>query len=244
MSPYSLLDPAVNVADRFVVAVSHGLTWPGGGASVVAGVILLTALVRASTVPLSLRSFRANRARAVLAPELERLRHRHSKDRAKLAAETAQAYRRAGISPFAGLGSGLLQLPVVATVYRVVVVPTVAGHPNAVVTASLFGGSLSAHWPALLASGGLLTTAGLGFAAVVGSMTILAWLSSRQASRLAAVAPAGSGSSGSTGAARLARLLPYGTVVFAAVAPVGVSAYLLATTAWTVAERGLMVRFA
>ena len=38
------------------------------------------------------------------------------------------------------------------------------------------------------------------------------------------------------------RLLPFGTVLFALVAPVALGIYLVTTTAWTVAERRLLPR--
>jgi YidC/Oxa1 family membrane protein insertase len=41
---------------------------------------------------------------------------------------------------------------------------------------------------------------------------------------------------------RLMRFIPYGTIVVAAVAPVAMSLYLLASTAWTVGEQRLLPR--
>jgi YidC/Oxa1 family membrane protein insertase len=240
MSPYSLLDPAVRLADTLVVAVSHALTWPGGGASVVAGVVVVTLLVRACLLPLALRGVRADRARTALRPELERIRKRHAGDSARIASETAQAYRSAGVSPFAGVGPALLQLPVLATAYRVVVAPTVGGHPNVVLSASVLGGPLSAHWPVLLSAAGLASPAGLGLALLLAALTGIAWVSSRQlAARAAAAGPAGAGL-----AARLGRLTPYLTVGFAALSPLGVGFYLVVTTGWSAAERALLPRFA
>jgi YidC/Oxa1 family membrane protein insertase len=243
MSPFAVLDPAVRLADALVLGVSHLLPWPGGGAAVLVGVALLTVAVRAALLPLSVRAFRATRARAALAPEIKRLRRRHRGDPARLAQETTEAYRRAGVSPFAGLGPGLLQLPVVTTVYRVLVVPTVAGHPNAVITASLLGGQLSSHWVPLLSSVGLVSAAGAGFALMLVVLAALAWASSRQVRAAEGTSPTPAEPTAQL-VARLGRLLPYGTVAFAALAPVGVAAYLVVTTAWTVAERALMPRLA
>jgi YidC/Oxa1 family membrane protein insertase len=48
--------------------------------------------------------------------------------------------------------------------------------------------------------------------------------------------------SGATSATTM-RLLPFGTVVFAAFVPVATAIYLLTSTAWTVAERGAVSRF-
>jgi YidC/Oxa1 family membrane protein insertase len=252
MSPYTLLDPAVRVADAIVVAVSHVLAWPGGGAAVVLGVVALTLIVRAALLPLALRGVRADLARTALLPELERIRRRHAGDPTRIARETTEVYRRAGVSPLAGVGPALLQLPVLATLYRVVVAPTVGGHPNVVLSASVLGGPLSAHWPVLLSSAGLLSGAGAGFAALAVALLAIAWFASRQAKArqvaaavLAATTAPTTVAAGASGwLARVGRWAPYGTVVFAALSPVGVGCYLLVTTAWSAAERALLPRLA
>jgi len=240
MSPYALLDPAVRLADSTVLAVAHLLTWPGGGASIVAGVVLVTLAVRACLLPVSIRALRAERSRGALAPALARLRRRHSTDPVRLRAETARLYRDAGVSPLAGVGPALAQLPVLATLYRVVVAPTIGGHANLVVSASILGGPLSDHWPVLLSSAGLTSTAGLGFVVVVAALLATAALSSRQA----AVKVSAAGSARTTTGARVARLLPYLSVAFALLSPIGVGVYLVVTTAWSAAERALLPRFA
>jgi YidC/Oxa1 family membrane protein insertase len=230
MSPYALLDPTVRLADAFVSAVSHLLTWPGGGWSVVVSVVLLTVAVRAALLPLALRALRGERARASLLPEVEQIRRRRAGDPARAAREVSEAYRAAGVSQLAGIGPSLLQLPFLATLYRVVVVPTVGGHPNVVATASVLGGPLSAHWPVLLSGAGLLSTSGLCLALVLVALVVTASVASAQA--------------GSRSAGRLGRLLPFATVGFAVLAPVGVGFYLVASTAWSAAERALLPRFA
>lgn len=240
MSPFTLLDPAVRLADSIVVAVSHLLPWPGGGASVVAGVVVMTLLARAALLPLALRAQRAERARTALRPELALLRERFGADRARLAAETAQVYRRAGLSPAAGLGPALAQLPVLATLYRVVVAPTVGGHANVVLSASVLGGPLSAHWLVLLAAAGPASAAGAGFVVVLALLMATAWVSGR----LAAARAVAAGTPSSGAAARLTRLVPYATVGFAVLSPVGVGFYLVVSTAWTAAERALLPRLA
>jgi YidC/Oxa1 family membrane protein insertase len=200
----------------------------------------VTLLVRAALLPLALRAARADRARTELLPELARVRERHAGDRARLATETAQVYRAAGVSPVAGLSPALAQLPVLATLYRVVVAPTVGGHANLVLSASVLGGPLSAHWLVLLASVGPLSAAGAGFAVVLALLLATAHVSARQTATRAAA----TGSQGSGLAAWLARLLPYGTVGFAVLSPIGVGFYLVVTTAWTAAERALLPRLA
>ncbi len=45
-------------------------------------------------------------------------------------------------------------------------------------------------------------------------------------------------------APRLVRLMPYATVGFAVLSPLGVGFYLVVTTAWSAAERALLPRLA
>jgi YidC/Oxa1 family membrane protein insertase len=203
-------------------------------------VVVLTLIARTALLPLAVRSVRADRARTALLPELHRVRVRHADDPARLATETAQVYRTAGVSPVAGLGAALAQLPVLATLYRVVVAPTVGGHANPVLSASILGGPLSAHWLVLVSSAGPLSAASAGFVVVLALLLATAWVSVRQsAARMAAT-----GSQGSGLVARIMRLLPYATVGFAVVSPIGVGIYLVVTTAWSTAERALLPRLA
>jgi YidC/Oxa1 family membrane protein insertase len=152
MSPYALLDPLVRAAYAAVTGVATMFPGQPGGVGYAAAVVLVTITVRTCLVPAALSALRAERSRAALAPQIARLRARYAHDRSRLARETTEAYRRAGISPFAGLRPALLQLPVISTMYRVLVVPTVAQHPNAILTAQLFGAPLGAHWPEVLSS--------------------------------------------------------------------------------------------
>jgi YidC/Oxa1 family membrane protein insertase len=252
MSVYALLDPAVHAADGSVVAVAHALAWPGGGASVLAGVVALTVLVRTALLPVALRSVRAQRARAQLQPQLRQVRQRWAGDRARLAAETAAVYRKAQVSQLAGVGPALAQLPVLATLYRVVVAPTVGGHANLVLSASVLGGPLSAHWLTLLSAAGLVSPAGAGFVAVMVALGLIAWLSGRQAAARAAAVGAGAGADGGAGAgaqaaalsARLTRLVPFTTLGLALLSPMGVGFYLVVSSAWTLAERAVLPRLA
>lgn len=246
MSLLAVLDPAVRVAYDLVTATAGVLPLPRG-LSVLVGVAVLTVVVRTALLPLALRSVRAEKARRSVAPQIAKLRKKYRGDPARLATEVGAAYRAAGTSTFAGFGSALLQVPVLSTIYRVVVVPTVGGHPNAVLAANLWGVPLSTHWPAVLSASGLVSIPGLVFVGFVCALLALAWLSSRQLAARAAEAAAAGGPEdvpGGAAVARLARLLPYGTVAFAAFSPLLVGVYLLVTTAWTLAERALLPRFA
>jgi YidC/Oxa1 family membrane protein insertase len=240
MSLYALLDPLVRAGYAVLTGIAAALPGPTTGAALAVAIALLTVALRACLLPAAIAALRADRARTALAPQIARLRRRYASDRVKLSSEITAAYRRAGISPFAGLRPALVQLVALSTMYRIIVVPTVAGHPNAILDASVLGAPLAGHWPAILAAAGPLSAPAAAFTVVIVALLTLAWLSARAAARRADQIALTSGEPQAAMMQRLMRLLPYGTAAFAVIAPVAVSLYLIATTAWTVAERAVL----
>ena len=239
MSLYDVLDPAVSLAHTLLTALAEAVPGPVGGPALALAVVALTVLVRAAMLPLAVRTLRAERARAALAPELARLRRRHGADRDRLARELLAAHRAAGVGLLGGLGPALVQLPVITTLYRVVMVPTVADAPNVLVGAVVLGAPLTEHWLPVLTGAGALSTPALALGGLLVALALIAHASVRQqAARMAAAADATAPVPG----AAVLRWLPYGTVAFAAAAPVAVGLYLLSSTAWTVAERAVLQR--
>jgi len=245
MNPYALLDPAVVPLHHLLVLLAGLVPAADPGLRFAAALVIVTLAVRAMLLPLSIRALRAERVRAALAPRLAALRRRHANDPRRLLAATSALHREAGVSVGGGLLLALGQLPVVATVYRLVVVPTVGGGPNLLLAAHLFGAPLAAHWPEVVAAGGVLAPGALALVVLFGALVALAVLSSRDVAARAVQAAAGPGAGTGPDAAavtRVMRLLPFGTVAFALIAPTAVAVYLLATTAWSVAERRLLPR--
>ena len=74
---------------------------------------------------------------------------------------------------------------------------------------------------------------------LVAGLTVVAWLPSRRAARIAALTP-GPAPTGVLG--RLPRLLPYATPVTALFLPLATLLYLLTSSAWTLAENALLHR--
>jgi YidC/Oxa1 family membrane protein insertase len=89
---------------------SIGLGW---GLAIVG----LTLLVRASTLPLVVRQFKAQREMRLHMPELQRLRQRHKKDPQRLREETLDYYRRHSINPLASFAPLVIQIPVFISLY-------------------------------------------------------------------------------------------------------------------------------
>ena len=132
------------------------------------------------------------------------------------------------------MGAALLQAPVVTVVYRLFYVSRVDGHGNQLLGRHLLGVPLGDHWLDALGGAGPFGTPGLVFLALFGLLALVAWTSSRLARRLArrfTALPAPH---------PVLRLLPYATVVIAAVVPLAAGLYLLTTTAWTAVERTLL----
>ena len=233
MTLASLLDPAVHLAHLAVTGLASHLPAPDPGVRIALALVLVTWAVRAALLPLAVSATRARRSSAAVADEVARLRQRHAADPARLGRELRRVYRDAGVNPFAGLLPMVVQLPVVSILYRLVVVPVVAGQPNLVLNAVVLGVPLGSHWPALIATAGSPAGPAVALAGLLLALTAVAWASSRQIARASSDAAL-------SGVGRLLRALPYATVGFAVIMPAAVGLYLLASTTWSVAERALL----
>ncbi|MFD0883832.1 YidC/Oxa1 family membrane protein insertase [Streptosporangium algeriense] len=211
------------------------LARPLGSAAL--AIVIFTVCVRLLILPLGVMQARSARAQAVLAPKLAGLRQRHAKDPARLYQETTALYAAEGVSPFGGVLPGLAQLPILMVVYQVFVSSTIAGHANALLTHGLFGVQLGQHFAGVVAGFGLISGPTLVFACLFLLLLAVATVTSRRM-RSAAV-PQGPGSGALR---RVMPLLPFGTVLVAAVLPLSAGIYLLVTTAWTAAERAVLYR--
>jgi YidC/Oxa1 family membrane protein insertase len=212
------LDAAAGVAYDVLVALTHALAPIDGGAATVLAIVLFTMGVRLLLVPLSRRQATAQRTQADLAPKLLDLRRRYADDPARLRVELASLYRRAGTSPFASLAPALLQSPAFLVLYTVFTHPTIGDRPNLLLAADLFGTPLAAHGLA----------AGWPLLAVLVTIALVATISARRMRR--------------SGSAAWLTVLPYLTLVPAAIMPLAAGYYLLTTTAWSAAETALLRR--
>lgn len=227
------LDPAVHYAYLVVNGLATILQPIGGSASAVIATIVCTLAVKLCLLPLSVSTARAERARAALAPRIAALRARHGKDPARLAAEVSRLHQRERVRPLAGCLPQLLQAPVLSVVYRLFLLDTIAGQPNQLLAATLFGAPLGSPWPSVMGAFGLISGPGLAAAAVVVLLIGVAALATRQArSRDTVEGPA----------ATIGRLLPYGTVLFATFVPLATAVYLLTASAWTLGERAALTQ--
>ncbi len=232
---FSILGAATGAAYHLVAGLAGLLTPLGGGLAAAAAIVVFTAAVRLLLLPLSYYALRGQAAQARLAPQVAGLRKRHAGQPERLQRELAALYRREAGGAAAGCLPLLLQLPVLAVLYRLFRSPVIGGTRNTLLAHALLGAPLGAHW---LSAAGPLSGQGLIFAGLFALLAAVGWLASRLASTSAAAAPAEQAGMVSG----IARVLPYSTVLVAAVLPLAAGLYLLTSSAWTVSERRLLLR--
>jgi YidC/Oxa1 family membrane protein insertase len=107
----NVLQPLISVEEWTLEALhSIGLGW---GLAIVG----LTLLVRACTVPLVVRQFRAQRELRDHMPRVKALQHRHKDDKERLQREMRAYYREHGINPLNAFIPLLVQIPVFISLY-------------------------------------------------------------------------------------------------------------------------------
>ena len=82
------------------------------GHSTVLAIAVLTLLINALTLPLTLSQQRSARKMQEFQPELEKLQKKYAKDKERLAQEQMKLYKEAGINPMGGCLPLLIQLPI------------------------------------------------------------------------------------------------------------------------------------
>jgi YidC/Oxa1 family membrane protein insertase len=247
----------VDLAYHLVCWIAAILAPLAGGLAAAAAIIAFTLLVRLLLLPLSYvavrGSVRGERARARLQPRIAELRRRHRNDPQRLQAELAALYRAEGSGMFGGFLPLLIQLPFFSIMYRLFLDHSVGGAPNTLLTHSLLAAPLGSHW---LAGAGPLSAQGAVFAGLFVLLAGVAVLSVRSARRAAPVIPPippapAKGSAGGAPAAPAAAgravtvvtwIVPFASLVTAAIVPLAAGLYLLTTTAWTLSERTVLRR--
>lgn len=81
-------------------------------------IIILTALVKAVTIPLTQQSLRSMKAMQKLQPEMQRLKDKHKDDQVALQKEMMELYRRNKVNPLSGCVPMLLQIPIFVGLYN------------------------------------------------------------------------------------------------------------------------------
>ncbi len=164
---------------------------------------------------------RGEKAKAKLAPEIQKLQKKYGKDIMRFSEESQKIYKANGVSMFAGMLPMLATMPFFMVMYRVVTTP------NPLLEGSIFGISLGAHFTSTFA---------WVFFVLFGLLAVVAYLTVRwQQSRMTTTPTPGFMSG-------LVKVLPFTTILVAAYLPLAAGLYLLTTTTWTIAERALLYR--
>ena len=225
-----------------------------GGLATAAAIIAFTVAIRLLLLPLAYfavrGSVRGEGARARLQPKIAELQRRHARNPQRLQEELGALYRAEGSGMFAGCLPLLLQLPFFSVMYRLFLEHSVGGAPNTLLSHSLLAAPLGSHW---LAGAGPFSAQGAVFAGLFALLAVVAVLAVRVARRATPLGdPAGPATPHSAAAApatpggRAASLagwvIPFASLVTAAIVPLAAGLYLLTTTAWTLGERTVLRR--
>ncbi len=236
-SAFPPLAAVLDAAHTLFLGLAALLEPLAGPTAAALAIVLVTLVVRAALIPLGVLQVRAETARRRLAPRIAELQKRYRKSPETLQRKTLELYRDAGVSPFAGIRPALAQVPIVSVLYGVAVSPTLNGHPNELLTETLFGAPLGQSFTAMLAAPGVALLVPIALMAV---MAVVAWFTRRQTLRMAAAAPTAEGPlANATG---ILSWLSFVTVVIALFVPLAATLYLTVSGAWTFVERTLLRR--
>ena len=241
-----------------------------GGLAAAAAIVVFTMLIRLALVPLSYYAVRGERARGRLLPQVQELQRRHAKDPERLQRELKALQRAEGTTMYAGCLPLLLQLPFFSVMYRLFLSHSVAGAPNALLSHRLLAAPLGSWWlggagpvsaQGAVFAGLFVLLAVIGVAALRAARRTQARAQAAQAQATAAAVPTATTTTGRAGrpapapapAAQtaaadravglLSKVMPFGSLLMAAIVPLAAGLYLVTTAAWTLAERAAINRW-
>ncbi|WP_067458320.1 YidC/Oxa1 family membrane protein insertase [Actinomadura macra] len=223
-----LLDTPVSLAYDLVTGLADVLRPAAGGLATATAIVVFTAAVRLLMVPLAVSAAKGERTRTRLLPQVQALQKKHANNPQRLQRETAALYDAEGSTPLTGCLPMFVQVPFFMVMYRLFVSASVGGHQNLLLAHTLLGAPLGQNWVGLL-GGGLLAGPSLVFLGLFALLALVALWTSR---RVTAEGPMGA----------VARIMPFGTVVFAAFVPLAAGVYLLTSNLWTAVERAMLHR--
>lgn len=246
MDPYAF-PPIAAVLDgaHAVLMALAGLLEPFiGVSSAAAAVVLVTVLVRIALIPVGVSQAKAERTRARLAPQLADLRRRHGANPERLQRETMALYAAEGTSPFAGCLPLLIQAPIVGVIYALFILPTIAGHPNALLEQTFLGVPLGSSLAGSIVSGTLAPGALIVFGVVIAAIAVVGEVTRRvfRVQLPGSTDAAAASPPGLPAAQRLIGLAQFITAVIAVFVPLAAALYLLVTVAWTLGQRVVLRR--
>ena len=230
----------IDLAYSGVTALASLLTPATATFATVLAIVMITLAVRTVLIPVGRSQVRAEFTRRRLAPKLRDLQKRFKKNPELLQRKTMELYTTEKASPLAGCLPTLIQAPIVSVVYALFILATINGHPNGLLTETLFQIPLGTSLFAFLGVG----QAWPGIAVYLVLLTIIGVVAALQR-RLAAANATPLADELTPAMAQMTSIvswLPFLTVVFAAIVPLAATVYLTITTTWTLVERTLLRR--
>ena len=230
----------IDLAYSGVTALASLLTPATATFATVLAIVMITLAVRTVLIPVGRSQVRAEFTRRRLAPKLRDLQKRFTKNPELLQRKTMELYTTEKASPLAGCLPTLIQAPIVSVVYALFILATINGHPNGLLTETLFQIPLGTSLFAFLGAG----QAWPGIAVYLVLLTIIGVVAALQR-RLAAANATPLADELTPAMAQMNSIvswLPFLTVVFAAIVPLAATVYLTITTTWTLVERTLLRR--
>jgi YidC/Oxa1 family membrane protein insertase len=106
------LQPLIDVANEVLVFLHDDLGIVYG-----TGIVILTFLVRAAILPLSLKQIRSMREMSAIQPHLKEIQEKYKDDRQRMQREQMRLFQEHGVNPLASCFPLLLQLPVFITLF-------------------------------------------------------------------------------------------------------------------------------
>ncbi len=104
-----LYQPLVNALIFLYQVLFHNLGW---------AIIVLTIVIRAALIPLTMPSLKAAKKMKELAPEIEKLKKKYAHDKQQLAKAQMELYRQHGANPAAGCLPQIIQLIILIALYQ------------------------------------------------------------------------------------------------------------------------------
>ncbi|WP_144711956.1 membrane protein insertase YidC [Curtobacterium pusillum] len=239
-----LVGPLLHAGADLLAQTAAALSPVAGEYAAAIAVVLLTLVVRAALVPLSVLQVRAERDRRRLAPRVAALRARYAKDTERLQRALQELYTNEKVSPLAGCLPVLAQAPVLSLVYALFTHASIGGTANTLLSATLLGVPLG-HSLLVTVTSPLWVHAWV-VVLLLAVLAVVVEASRRANARWNPVVPAAgkpaAGTAAPGAAAAVARFAPFVTVVFAAIAPLPAALYVVTSAAWTLGERAVLRR--
>jgi len=91
-------------------------------------ILLLTVVVRTVLFPLTNKSFRSMAKMRLIAPQMKEIQEQYKQDRAGMQMAIMELYKREDVNPFSGCWPMLLQIPIMFSLYKVILISVELRH--------------------------------------------------------------------------------------------------------------------